>query len=548
MTKQKSFSHTPSRQSSSNKGFSLRLPANTNTADAGSINLFPGRQLVIIGANGTGKTRFANTCVEACGNRALLLSALDGLYRRREITATEKTASLRKRFNLTMLNVPNSMPSTLELMLAQVMHDEMVNLINYKLRLADGYKAQLGRTRLDTLAELWKEIFPGNKVLVDSGKMLFSRVDSQDESSISSVRLSDGERAVLYHIGGVLYAPKNGIIFVETPEIFLHPTITAALWNRLEALRADCSFVYITHDPEFAASRNGAQVLWIRDCDSRSDKWDYVLMPPEVGISKEIYASLTGSRKPVLFIEGDSRSIDAHLYPLIFPDYTVRSLGSCNKVIETTRTLNDLSSMHKMDSMGIVDRDRRNKEEVDYLRRKNILVPEVAEIENIFLLKDVIMAMATLARKDAAHAFAKVRKAVMHQFHSELHAQALQHVRHRVKRTVEYRVDSRFDNIDAMEQHLKDLIVEMAPRKQYDEVCREFSRIESNDDYDAVLQVFNQKSLLINSNVAPLCGFKTKDEYIAGVIALLRTHRPEAETVRAAIRRCLKVVEHKPIS
>ena len=83
-----------------------------------------------------------------------------------------------------------------------------------------------------------------------------------------------------------------------------------------------------------------------------------------------------GSRKPVLFIEGDGiHSIDARLYPLLFKDYSVKSLGSCNKVIEATRTFNDLTGF---DSRGIVDRDRRDDKEVAYLRGKRIMVPEVA--------------------------------------------------------------------------------------------------------------------------------------------------------------------------
>ena len=63
-------------------------------------------------------------------------------------------------------------------------------------------------------------------------------------------------------------------------------------------------------------------------------------------------------------------------------------------MIESTRSFNDLKQMHHLDSHGIVDRDRRTDAEVGYLRRKNILVPEVAEVENIFLLEDVVKTMA----------------------------------------------------------------------------------------------------------------------------------------------------------
>ena len=219
-------------------------------------------------------------------------------------------------------------------------------------------------------------------MLLANGNILFSR-GLGNTQSYSSKRLSDGEKAVLFYAAAVLYAPADSVIFVDAPEIFLHPSITASLWNRLEACRPDCRFCYTTHDTEFASSRNGAPAVWVRDCDPR---------PVDMGLRHpasrqrphpELYMTLIGARKPVLFIEGDSeRSIDAKLYPLIFPDYNVRSLGSCNKVIEATRTFNDLYAFHKMDSCGIVDRDRRDDAEVAYLRRKRIMVPDVAEIEN----------------------------------------------------------------------------------------------------------------------------------------------------------------------
>lgn len=428
--------------------------------------------------------------------------------------------------------------STLELMLQQLMHDEMLNLLNYKLCRADGKKAVLKRTRLDILIELWQEVFPGNRILLENGRILFGRNDDSG-APISSIRLSDGEKAVLYYIGALLYAPAKAAIFVEAPEIFLHPSITSPVWNRLEALRPDCVFCYSTHDTDFASTRNRARILWVRGYDAGRRTWDYALMPEGEGISKEIYDSLTGSRKPVLFIEGDRRSIDARLYPLIFPDYSVRSLGSCNKVIEATRTFNDLSAFHKVDSMGIVDRDRRNDDETGYLRRKNILVPEVAEIENMFLLEDVIYTMARRARKDADRAVTKVKNAIINLFKGELRQQALMHVRHRVKRTMEYRVDARFENIESMEQHLEDLARELAPRQMYEKTCRRFQKYVEQADYASILKVFNRKSMLTSSNVASLCGFKSTENYIDGVITLLRGRSDDAERVRDAIRRTL---------
>lgn len=523
----------------------LSLPPRKDGSAPDKIDVGPGRPLVVLGANGAGKTRFTRAVVDTLGDGALHLNALSALYAREN--GTSSSSSLRRRFSPAVLSgsTKSDAPATiLELLLGQLMHDEMLNLIGYKLALADGHKATLRRTRLDQVIEIWQEVFPGNRVLIDSGKLLFSRGIGEGgtgDGAYSALRLSDGERAVLYYTGGVLYAPKGAMVFVDSPELFLHPTLTSSLWNRLEALRSDCTFCYTTHDPEFASSRNGSQYVWVRDCDTAADAWDYRLLAPREGITDEIYLTLTGSRKPVLFIEGEPRSIDARLYPLIFPDFTVRSLGSCNKVIEATRTFNDLSGFHKMDSMGIVDRDRRNDDEVAYLRRKRIMVPEVAEIENIFILEPIVRTMARRAAKDPDRVAAKVRKAVINLFKAELHTQALMHTRHRMKRTVEYRVDAKFDSINTLEQHLAGLVDELAPRRVYEDFCTQFNRMVQQGDYEGILRVFNMKSMLTTCNVAPMCGFKCKDAYIEGVIALLRHKNSDADTVRAAVRACLIV-------
>lgn len=280
--------------------------------------------------------------------------------------------------------------------------------------------------------------------------------------------------------------------------------------------------------------------------DAPAVRWTYSLLPENTPLGDDVYQSVIGSRKPVLFIEGDGlHSIDSKLYPLVFRDYTVQSLGSCNKVIEATRTFNDLNSFHNMVSVGIVDRDRRDAHEVDYLRRKNVMVPEVAEVENILMLEEVIMAVAARHNRDGQRAVARVKKAIINQFAADLKQQALQHTRHRVKRTVEYRIDGRFTSINTLEKHVQDLWQEVNPRGLYEELCREFRSYVAAGDYAGVLRVYNQKSMLSTSNVAQLCGLQTKEQYIASVIKILRNEEKGAAEIRSAIMKCFNLEPQK---
>ncbi len=496
------------------------------------------RQITIIGANGAGKTRFTEWLINNLQGRAFRMSIISALYESREtdnlpgsIDMLYKEAS--ERTNL----LRNDNISQVERLMSLLFQEEMLNLISYKVAHAENPNAKLSSTKLDKMIEVWQEVFPGSKVLIEGGKMLISR--DCDTTCYSSVKLSAGERAVMYYVGAALMAMENAVIFIDNPGIFLHQSITKSLWDRIEQLRPDCTFIYTTHDIDFASSRTDNTVVWVREYDATEGTWDYDILPDHSEISDDIYLTLIGSRKPVLFIEGDGvHSIDSKLYPLIFPQYTVKPLGSCNKVIEATRAFNDLTAFHHMDSYGIVDRDRRDEGEVKYLRTKKVLVPNVAEIENILMLEDVIRTVASRHHKDENKVFAKVKVTILDLFKQEIRQQALMHTRHRVKRTLEYRIDGRFTNINSLEDHINDLVKEINPRGMYEAFCREFHGYVATGDYHNVLRVFNRKSMIPLSNVSNLCGIGNKDAYIRTIINILKQNGKDAKRIRKAVIKC----------
>lgn len=497
------------------------------------------RQILIIGANGAGKTRFTNYLIEDMHDRAFCLSGLDALYGSRPDShrhvlpgsIDDLFHKMTERHTLFRSDVP----LTFDKLVALLLNEEISNLISYKVSgHHQGRKNRPNYTKLDKVIDAWQSIFSGSRILVKGGELAFLR--DADTSAYSSMRLSDGEKAALYYLGAVLFAPENGVVFIDNPAMFLHPTVSNLIWDRVEGLRPDCTFIYTTHDLEFAATRTDNAVVWVRDFDPTAMTWDYSLLPDHSGIPEDVYLSIIGARKPVLFIEGVAqRSIDHKLYPLIFTDFTVRSLGSCNKVIESVRTFNDLNAFHHLDSYGIVDRDRRSEREVEYLRHKKILVPEVAEVENLLLLEGVIKAVARYHRRDENRVFDKVKKTLLNLFDAARTAQALEHTRHRVKRLVEFRIDGKFSNIGMLEDHMVDLVNEINPRNIYNELCREFKNIVDTSDYQGVLRVYNDKTMLSNTNVAALCGLRNKEQYLAAVISILKRRCPEADMIRQAI-------------
>lgn len=502
------------------------------------------RQITIIGANGSGKSRFCNQLIKECGDKAYRISALKALFPMQS-SSQPLPGSIDAMFdhlNETSHQVKNTANTEFDKLTYIMLIDEFRDLMNYKAHRLMGEQMEFPKTRLDKVVKMWQSVFPKNKVLRENGKLMFTTEGHDDK--YSSLRLSDGEKAVLFYLGAVLYAMPDAMIIVDDPETFIHHSIMQTLWNVIEEMRPDCTFIYNTHDVDFASSRTDNQCVWVKSFDPELMAWDYEMMQSSQNLSDALYFDILGSRKPVLFIEGDdTHSIDSKLYPLIFPDYTVKPLGSCDKVIESVRSFNDLRAFHQLDSMGIVDRDRRSDEEVAYLRKKNILVPNVAEIENILMLEGVIRAVAKHRHRDDSEVFNKVKHSVLSMFNHEIKAQALQHVRHRVKHQVEVRIDMKFRNIGALEEHMVDLVNEIDPRRLYEDFCREFHNMFQKSDYNGVLRVFNQKQILGDSNVAALCGLNKKDDYIKAVLNILKSNNRYAEEIRRAIKQCFGLAD-----
>lgn len=512
------------------------LPPDSATGKTMKINDIG--QITIIGANGAGKTRFMNYMVAHSQRSTMVLSAVAALY------PTPPNESLSTVDRIYDEKIPRALhnPNLPEIdkLIQMLFHDEFSYLLKAKGdKLLYGKPMRLEPTKLDKMVELWQEIFPGNQIISEGGRLLFAT--ESGDNLISSSSLSSGEKTVLYYIAGVLYAEPDSMICIDNPSMFLHPAILNTLWNAIEGMRPDCTFVYNTADIEFVNSRTGNKCIWVKSHNIPQMTWDYEILNHDV-LPEDLFVNIMGTRRPVLFIEGDAvHSIDAKLYPLVFRRFTVRPLGSCNKVIESTRAFNDLRNIHKLESRGLVDRDRRTDDEVAYLRRKNILVPDVAEVENIFLVEDVVRIMAAYRRRNPDTVFAKVRKSVLKMFSSHFKEQVLQHVRHRMKRALECRGDSKVKSIRELENHLRSLPEIINVRSQYDSLMSKFGEISRRGDYASVLKVFNHKPMLPESQLPALLGYSDKEAYIAGVLGLLKEPTPLADRMRSAMLRIFEV-------
>ena len=502
-------------------------------------------QLTIIGASGSGKSRFMDKLIELNSSRAYCLSAVGAPYPERE--ESKRPGSIDCLYREAVEKQPymrTDAVSELDKLIYMLFIDELEYLLTLKESRLDGKKkVNIQPTKLDILASLWEKVYSGNRIVRRKGTLAFATKAADDY--ITADKLSQGEVTSLYYAAGVLYAMPNAVIFIDSPSLFLHPTILNNLWNSIEELRPDCTFVYNSVDVQFVSSRSRNVSIWVKSYDARRHFWEYdILKPGEM--HEEIFIDLIGSRRPVMFIEGDAtHSIDSRLYPLVFPDFTVKPLGSCDKVIEATRSFNSIKNVHHIDSLGIIDRDRRTDKEVEYLRAKSVMVPEVAEIENLFLIENVVRTMAEVRKKNPDIVFENVKRAIIKDFGRNYKEQALQHTRYRVKREMEHRIDARFASISEMESHLASLTKIISPRKLYNRLLSDFRCYIDIEDYASILKVFNHKPMLNECGVAKSLGYNNAGDYISGVLKTIKSGGKYSERIRNAIRRCFLTNDQK---
>ena len=398
------------------------------------------------------------------------------------------------------------------------------------------------KTRLDTIQEIWERLITHRKLHVKTGNIVVEKKSSSqasepedDACKYNASNLSDGERVVFYLIGSVLCAIPNALIIIDEPELHLHKSISNKLWNEIEKTRPDCTFVYITHDIDFALSRTNAVKIWTRGYDGKD--WDYEVLAEETPIPETLYLEILGSRAPVLFIEGDLNSIDYKLLPHIFPDLTIKPLGSCEKVFNTTTSFNGKKEFHQVSAYGLIDRDRMTEENITHIATPNIWIANVAEIENFLLLEGVVKSVASAINRDANTIFEQVKNNVIAFFAREIEKQALEHTMAQLDRIFQKTVNMKeIKSFEALDKSLQDFVPQSYGKDIFDKTRNAFQDMIDNSKYDEILQVFNNKGIVSESKVAELCGLSSKNgEYLDFIVRMLKHQKDKAAIVKDAI-------------
>lgn len=375
---------------------------------------FTSSNVVLIGANGSGKTTFANSMTEQLEKtdngivipaQKLLVfptynsiptykSAFADYESRQKVCLDDKQTFKAEKNDDYPYSLSKQYSEELRILVSALISERLERRNNFCSNAREGDIIHLNdfKSNIDEVIEIWNHLIEHRTLLCDNLGNL--QIECGDEK-YPAYKMSDGERVIFYVVGRVMLAKESSLIIVDEPEMHLHKAILNKLWDILEEKRKDCMFIYLTHDIDFASTRI-ANKRWLKSYSSSTsgifENWEIESIA-DSEIPEALLMKILGSRKKVLFCEGKQGSLDRQIIELLFPNFTITPLASCKDVINYTKAYNKISNKYAV-AYGIIDRDFRTKEQLDKLAAENIYSYDVAEIENLFLIEDFIKGFA----------------------------------------------------------------------------------------------------------------------------------------------------------
>lgn len=391
---------------------------NINFPDKTQHEFELGKPVVILGANGAGKTRFT---VKLESMNDIPYSEISPIKGRQNIKvhrlSAQKSLSINNKIVLRDYKAAYNIVSygnedlldkysyrysskpaimllddyneVLSLLFAKKnieIEEERDNII--KLQKSNQEIPKLQPTVVDRVKKIWEELLPQRKLDLSDNNVH----TIYNKAKYHGQYMSDGERVILYMICQTLLLEPETLFIIDEPELHIHKAILNKLWTRLEQERQDCVFMYVTHDLNFAVSRNNPKVIWMKSYDG-NDTWEYKILE-DIEYDKlpeELLYEIIGTRQKILFVEGTHESLDYKIYSEIYgSEYHIIPCESCVNVIKYVESKKSYQMLSDIKVYGIIDRDYRNDTELSSFESKGIYHLKVAEIENLFVVPELL--------------------------------------------------------------------------------------------------------------------------------------------------------------
>lgn len=517
------------KEMNNSKVYKYKLPLNDQIEYSTSNN-----SLIIIGANGSGKSKLGAWIeqqdmenVHRIGaQRSLNFGNFIELKSREQAENTllygideiennnysyrEKRGRWGWEQNFTTRLI-NDYENVLSLMIAiqNQTHDKYIKECKEKEKNKQEYD-KVPDTVIDKLIRIWNNIFPQREIDFTDAKVTTKLKNAVgDIISYKGKEMSDGERVALYLIAQCLCIPENKTIIIDEPEIHLHRSIMNKLWAEIEKERKDCFFIYITHDTQFAANHKNADKVWVKEYDG--ENWKIEKIEQNNGLPEQLLLDIMGNRKKVLFVEGTAESYDTQLYSVIYKDYYVIPCGGCSSVINFTKAMKDKDNtqLHHLECYGLIDRDYRTEEEIESLKEKGIYTIDVAEVENLFLVEELLLVINDILSPGDSKVEI-IKNKIIERYQSQKDTQICKAIVAELKHKLST-IDINKKGKEQVKQALKDGFRDIS----FDSIKEEKQNIfDLSTEYKEVLKLFNQKR--VSHIVMENFGIKDYEQFVIG--------------------------------
>lgn len=358
---------------------------------------------------------------------------------------------------------------------------------------------------LENVINIWQSIILHIKLDYDGQGNIKAKSDTGQEYDF--MKLSDGEKNIFYCIASVLLVEKDGYIIVDEPENHLNMAIVNKLWDKLEKERSDCQFVYLTHNPSFAIGRTQAKILWIKKYTPPSN-WEYVEIPIDDVLPQELLVELVGSKKNILFCEGQKDSYDYKLYSILFKDFTIIPTGGHQKAIDYCKAFNENKALFNLEAIAIIDKDFYETEEITAWNRNKIFTLNVMEVENI-LCDDELLKYIQLKVHATDEDYDSAKEQIFVKIQESKDKQAMEYTRFKTDKILNSLVGKSSDP-EKLKEQLASAIEQLSPQEFYNQHIQLLDALCTSNNYDEALKYYNNKGMLSFVGDRILKGYKDR--------------------------------------